>query len=123
MSQAWAEPIRVSFAEAMRLTLLRNPDALVAVAEIARAGAIVEEVRAASLPTLNGTAAFTQLDSPRVSLVNNSSIIEPETQFNGAGTAALTLDPRRWVGWAQARENVRVTRLAAADVRRQLAVT
>ena len=118
---AHADPPRLTFAAAMQRALARNPDALVAGEEIARARAIVAEVRAGSLPTLGGVITFTQLDSPRLSTATGG-LITPESGVNVAGTAGLTLDPRRWVQWSQARTNATVTRLAAADVRRQLAV-
>jgi len=115
-------PPRLSFAEAIRRAFVRNPDALVAVEEIARAKAIVEEVRATSLPTLAASAAFTQLDAPRRSEVNPSVVILPQTQFNATGAATLSLSPQRWVLWAQARENLKLARLDAAQVRRLLAI-
>jgi outer membrane protein TolC len=119
---AHAQPAQLSFGEAMRRAFARNPDALVSAQEITRARAIVEEVRAASLPTVTATATLLQLDSARLSSVNGSAIL-PATELNVAGTAALALDPRRWVQWSQARENVNVIRLGAAEVRRQLAIT
>lgn len=119
---AHAEPMQLSFAAAMQRALARNPDALVAQQEIARARAVVEEVRAGSLPTLSATALFTQLDSARVSQTTPGAIILPATEFNATGTAAMTLDPRRWVAWSQARKNVSISRLSAAEVRRQLAI-
>jgi outer membrane protein TolC len=121
MGRAYAQPAQLSFAEAMRRAFARNPDALVATEEITRARAVVEEVRAGSLPTVTATATLLQLDNARISSVNGS-VLSPATQFNAAGTAALALDPRRWAQWSQARENVNVTRLGAAEVRRQLAV-
>src|SRR5258706_3330701 len=123
LSEAHAEPQRLTFAEALQRAYVRNPDALVAAVEIHRARAIVEQVRAGSLPTLTATAQFTQLDSARLSQANPGLVALPATQFNGSGTAAIDLDPRRWALWSQARENVQVTRLSAAEVRRQLAVT
>jgi outer membrane protein TolC len=123
MPHAQAAPTTLTFGEAMRRAFARNPDALVAAQEITRARAIVEEVRAASLPIVAATATVTELDSNRLSSTSPGSIILPETQFNAAGIAALALDPRRWVQWSQAHENVKVSRLAAAEVRRQLAVT
>jgi outer membrane protein TolC len=120
---ARAQPIPLSFDEAIRKAFARNPDALIASEEITRARAVVEEIRAGSFPTVAATATFTQLDSARVSQSAPGSVILPATELNGAGTAALTVDPRRLVQWSQARENVTVTRLGAADVRRQLAFT
>jgi outer membrane protein TolC len=117
------QPIKLSFGETIRRALARNPDVLIAIQEIARAKAIVEEVRAGSLPTLTSAAMFTQLDHARISEVNASSIIEPATQFNASGTAAVQLNPQRWVLWAQARENQVLARLSAANVQRLLAIT
>jgi outer membrane protein TolC len=119
---ASAQPAPLTFGEAMRRAFARNPDALVAAQEISRARAVVEQVRAGSLPTVTATATLLQLDGNRLSSVNGSVIL-PATELNGAATAALTLDPRRWVQWSQARENVNVTRLSSAEVRRQLAIT
>ncbi|MCU1281720.1 MAG: outer rane efflux protein [bacterium] len=119
---AQAQPAQLSFGEAMRRAFARNPDALLAAQEITRARAIVEQVRAASLPTVTATATLLQLDSARVSSANGSVLL-PATELNAAAAAALPLDPRRWVQWSQARENVNVTRLGAAEVRRQLAIT
>lgn len=120
---AHAEPARVSFDEALRRACARNPDAQVAMQEITRAHALIEEVRAASLPTLTAQATFTQLDSPRVSQATPPVVLAPAAQLEAAAVASLSLDPRRWAQWSQARENARVARLAATDVRRQLTIT
>ena len=58
----------------MRRASARNPDALVAAQEISRARAVVEQVRAASLPTLTANATFLQLDSNRLSSINGGVI-------------------------------------------------
>ena len=55
----------LALADAIATALARNPSALVAYAEIRRAQAIVAEVRASALPTLNGNLVYTQLDSAR----------------------------------------------------------
>jgi outer membrane protein TolC len=120
---ARGQPPPLSFDEAIRRAFARNPDALVASEEITRAHALVEQVRAGSLPTVAAMVTFTQLDGDRVSLGTLRNVILPATALNDAGIAALTVDPRRWVQWSQARENVTVARLGVADVRRQLAVT
>jgi outer membrane protein TolC len=119
---AHAQPLRLPFVEAVRRAMLRNPNAMVALEEIRRAGAVLEEVRAASLPTLVATALTTQLDSARHSTVNPTVIITPQTRFLPAGSATLPLYPQNWVRWAQAREAVTVSRLSAAEVRRNVAI-
>jgi outer membrane protein TolC len=122
-ARADVEAIKLSFGETVRRALARNPDALIAIAEIARAKALVEQVRAASLPTLSAAATFLQLDSPRRSAVDPSVTLEPATELNGSGTATLPLHPQSWVLWAQARENLVLARLSAANVRRLVAIT
>ena len=122
ITPARARPLQLSFGEATRRAFTRNPDTLIAAEEIARAHAIVEQVRAASLPMLTAAATFTQLDHARLSQAAPPALILPGTGFNAAGTAALALDPRNWVQWSQARENVKLARLSAADVRRQVAI-
>lgn len=123
VTPARGQATTLSFDEAIRGAFARNPDALVASEEITRAHALVEQVRAGSFPTVAASATFTRLDSDRVSLGTPRNVILPATELNDAGIAALTVDPRRWVQWSQARENVTVTRLGAAEVRRQLAAT
>ncbi|NBD11071.1 MULTISPECIES: TolC family protein [Corallococcus] len=113
----------MSFTEALRRVFIRNPDALIASEEIARARAVVEQVRAGSLPTGTLAATYTQLNSARLTTGTPTSVILPRIGFNAAGTVGIGLDPRRWVQWSQARDNVTVARLGAEDVRRQLAVT
>ncbi len=115
-------PLQLSFTEAVRRASLRNPDAQVATEEIRRAYAIVEQVRAGSLPTLFAAATMTELDSPRQSIVNPARVITPETQFHVEGVATVPLLPQRWVLWAQAREAATVTRLSAAAVKRNVAI-
>lgn len=121
--ESGAEPIRLSFTEALRKVFIRNPDARIASEEISRARAVVEQVRAGSLPTGTLASTYTQLNSARIAMGDPTNVILPRIGFNASGTAGIALDPRRWVQWSQARDNVTVARLGAAEVRRQLAVT
>jgi outer membrane protein TolC len=57
---------KLTFDLAVRRALDRNPTSLQAAAEIRRYHALMEEVRAASLPTLNAAGAYTRLDANRV---------------------------------------------------------
>lgn len=108
------------FDAAIERALERNPTSLAAAAEIRRAQALLEEVRAASIPTLVGTGTYTRLDSNRVS---GDTLVEPESAINLAATLSVPLaNPRGWVQWQQAGDLVDVARAAAADVRRSLAI-
>jgi outer membrane protein TolC len=55
----------VPFDRAIELATARNPGALEARADIARASALVEQARAGSLPTVDGVASYTRLDGAR----------------------------------------------------------
>ena len=113
----------LAFDTAVARALSRNPSVTVAVEEIARAGAIVEEVRAAWLPTLTANGSYNRLDHDRV-LGSSNTVITPADSVNT--NLALTVPivaPTRWVQWRHAKDNVDVARLGAEDVRRQLALS
>lgn len=129
-SAARAEPPRgddgpvletLTFDVAIQRALDQNPTSLQAAAEIRRYRALVEQVRANSLPTLSGAAAYTRLDANRVA---GGTVVEPEGGFNLSATLSVPLvNVRGWAQWQQASDQVDVARLSAADVRRTLAVT
>jgi outer membrane protein TolC len=113
-----AEP--VGFAAAIERALERNPQAALAAEEISRARAVLEQVRAASLPTLTANGSYTRLDADRVL---NGNVILGQDQINGnLQLAAPLLAPRAWAQWAHAQENVRVAAISADEARRQVAL-
>jgi outer membrane protein len=112
----------------VKRALDRNPTARQAAEEIRRYHALMEEVRAASLPTLYGTGTYTQLDGARVqadpAAPGGVSTVLPQNSLNLAATLNVPLIyPHGWVQWKQAEDLVDVARANAADVRRTLAVT
>ncbi|HEY2747870.1 MAG TPA: TolC family protein [Polyangia bacterium] len=111
----------LGFEAAINRSFAKNPSAAVALDEIARARAIVEEVRAASLPTLALNGAYTRVEQTRV-LAGTSTVVVPADQVNASlFFSAPLVAPSRWVQTAHAKDNVDVSRLSAEDVRRQLA--
>lgn len=115
----------VTFETAIARALSRNPSASVALEEIARARAIVEEVRSASLPSLTANASYTRLDHDRTltGAGGATTVIAPADQVNAnLLLAAPLIAPSRWAQWSHARDNVEVARMSAEDVRRQLAL-
>jgi outer membrane protein TolC len=115
-----AAPERLGFADAVARALQHNPNVTVAVEEIRRAQAIVEQTRAQSLPTLTANGSYTRLDSDRTI---GTSIVTPADGLNANLVLAVPLvQTRGWTQWSHARENVDVTRLSAAEIKRQLAV-
>lgn len=110
----------LAFDHAVARALGRNPAAVVAFEEIARARAIVEEVRSASLPTLSANAIYTRVEHDRLA---NGNVVVPADQVNANLTVTVPLvAPQHWVQWSHAKENVDVARANAGDVRRQLAL-
>ena len=107
---------KLTLAEAVRRALIRNSSAVIAGQEIARAQAIVEEVRAPALPILSGNAVATRLDHAR-------GVFIPRDQLNANLSLSLPLlAPARWLAWSHAEDQVRVAELSAADLRRTVAV-
>jgi outer membrane protein TolC len=132
---------RVSLGEAVRMALARNPTVVTASEEIRRAEALLEETRAASLPTLTGNATYTRNDHARVSPTETlnvtgvgsgavigqvtlpRSVFVPIEQVGANLTLALPLlAPRAWVAWSHAGDDVDVARASAVDVQRTVAV-
>jgi outer membrane protein TolC len=113
-------PEKLTFTEAMRRALARNPTTLQALAEIGRAQGIFEEVRASSLPTLFATGALVRLDGSRVS---NGIVVAAENQRTANATLTIPLlAPRAWLQAAQAHEQVDIARASLDDARRVIAV-
>jgi outer membrane protein len=118
----------ITLTEAVHRALLRNPSAQVAAQEIERAGALLEEVRASSLPSLIANGTYTRLDSDRVmtTTVNNvtsSRTIASKNQFSANLNLSVPLiAPQRWVLWSQAAANLRTSESSNQDVRRTVAL-
>jgi multidrug efflux system outer membrane protein len=110
----------VTFEDAVQRAVKNHPTVQQAAAGILRAEAILQQVRARSLPTVD--AAF------------STNVIDPVTQFSGASinprtqtvtTAEVSvplLTPVRWAERAQAEDDVLVSVRTADDARRAVAV-
>jgi outer membrane protein TolC len=112
-------PIRISLGDAVKRALDHNPTVTVAVAEIARADALVKEARAGWYPILTGNASLIRLDADRVS---NGVVVAPEAQViaNLQLTVPLVAAPA-WANTRRAESGRRIADASAADVRRQVA--
>ncbi len=115
-----AAPERLSLEEAVRRAVVRNPSALAAQQEIARAEGILRELRSPSLPTITGTAAGTRLDAARVL---TERIVQPrDTLTANVALVVPIIAPQRWALWSHAGDQVDVARLSAEDARRAVGV-
>jgi len=110
----------VTFEDAVQRAVKNHPTVQQAAAGILRAEAILQQVRARSLPTVDASFA--------------TNVIDPVTEFSGASinprtqtvtTAELSvplLTPVRWAERAQAADDVLVSIRTADDARRAVAV-
>jgi outer membrane protein len=111
---------RVTFDDAVRLTLARNATARVADDEVARAEALVTEARSSWLPIVSAQAAYTRIEGDRTVA---GRLTQGADSFGASISANVPIVAVK--GWAQSRraeDQVTVSRASAVDVRRTLAV-
>jgi outer membrane protein TolC len=120
----------ITLTEAVHRALLRNPSAQVAALELERVGALLEQVRSSSLPSLMVNGTYTRLDSDRTMPTQkpDGTPGPPRTLMSKSQLAANAnlslplLAPQRWVQWSQAAANLRTSEASNQDVRRTVAV-
>jgi outer membrane protein TolC len=117
---------RVTFEEAVRRSLVRNPGALIAAQEIERVDGLLTQARSGSIPGLAATGVYTVLDHERSlpgAAPGTSRTTQAREQWQGIGTLSVPLvAPSRWATWVTARKVLDATRIGEADVRRQVAL-
>jgi outer membrane protein TolC len=110
----------ITLTEAVNRALLRNPNAQVASLEIARVGALLEESRAPSFPSLTLNGTYTLLDADRT---RSGMTLAHKSQLSAnANLSVPLLAPQRWVQWSQASANLRTSEASNQDVRRTVAL-
>ena len=115
-----ASPERVTFDEAVRRAVERNPDVAQAAQAIFQAETLLDQARSVYRPSLTGTATTTVLDSERGF---DDLVTQPQTQlFLGASLNYPVLAAARWAERAQAEDQIRVARLSTDEARRQVAL-
>jgi outer membrane protein TolC len=116
-----AAPIeRVTFEEAIRRALERNPTVAQSAQAVLRAQALLDQARSVFRPTVTGTAATTVLDEARGF---DGNITQPRTQAAFGGVASFPiLAATRWAQARQASDQVGIARISAEETRRQVAL-
>jgi outer membrane protein TolC len=111
----------VTFDDAVARALARNPTIGEAVEEVRRYHALMEQVRANSLPTLYGYATYTRVEKDRTT---NGAVVVPIGSLNVNATLNVPLlYPRGWLTWSEAGDLVDVARANEKDIRRTIAVS
>jgi outer membrane protein TolC len=110
---------RVSFDEAIRRAVERNPSTAIAAAGILRAEGLLTEAQANTRLQINGTVTTTTLNS---GVEFQGATVTPQNQVSASLDVHLPLfAPARWARRAQAQDAKNVAELSAADARRQTA--
>jgi outer membrane protein len=112
---------KVSFDEAVRRAIERNPTVGEAAQAILRAEAILDEARSVFRPAVDGFIGTAVLDAARGF---EGNITQPRTQstFN-ASVSFPFLAASRWAAKTQAADQVSIARISAEETRRQVART
>jgi outer membrane protein TolC len=111
---------QVTFEEAVRRAMINHPTVQRAAADILRAQAVVQQVRAQSMPSINA-AVTTNVIDPVTRF--SGSAIQPRTQaVTTADLAVPLVVPVRWAERAQSEDQVLVSQRAAEDARRQIGI-
>jgi outer membrane protein TolC len=113
-------PERVTFDDAVRRALDRNPSVMIAAADILRAEGLLKQARAVILPGVEVTGTNTTLDDSRGL---EGQTFTPQNTFNAALSLSMPLfAPAQWARRVQAEDNKRVAEAGVEDVKRQIAV-
>jgi outer membrane protein TolC len=120
MSMATPTIGQVTFDEAVQRAIEKNPTVAQAATSIARAEALLQQARAATLPTVSASFSNTTLDSERGF---SGSVTQPQNQSAfGANVTVPVLAAARWAAAGQAKDQIAVATASAADVRKQIGV-
>jgi outer membrane protein TolC len=110
----------VTFDEAIRRTLDRNPTIAEAATSIAQAEAILQQARAVTLPAVRIRVSAVHLNEAQGF---EDQVFQPRTQMTaGPVVSAPILAPALWAARAQARDQIEVATRSTAEVRQQIGV-
>jgi outer membrane protein TolC len=111
---------KVEFDEAIQRAIANNPTVAQAATAITRAGLLVQQARAVTLPSVSAHATNVTLNSE---VAFNGLVAQPQNQttFTGDATVSL-LDLSHWAAVGQARDQVKVAELSTDSTRRDIAI-
>jgi outer membrane protein TolC len=113
-----------AFEDALQRALAENPQVKVAIEEMVRADALIEQTRSQSFPTLAGNASYALVDGPRRIGGPTGTVVLSQNEWNLNLLLSVPLVlPQKWAQWAHAGDQAEIQKLSVADVRRQLAIS
>jgi outer membrane protein TolC len=111
---------RVTFDEAIRRAIEKNPGVAEAAQAILRAETLLQQVNTVYRPAVSATMTTTVLDAARGF---DEFVTQPQTQtFVGASLSYPILAAARWAQRAQTEDQIRISRLGVTETRRQIAI-
>lgn len=117
-AQPLATPEKVTFDEAIRRALERNPGVAEAAQAILRAETLLQHAQTVYRPTIGASVTTTVLDAARGF---DEFVTQPRTQSLVGGSVSYpVLAASRWAERAQAQDQIRVARLGVGETRRQV---
>jgi outer membrane protein TolC len=118
-AQAPTPTDRVTFDEAIRRAVEKNPTVVAAATGILRAEGLIRQARAATRLQVVGNVTTTTLNT---SVEFQGSVVTPQNQVTASVTADMPIvAAAAWARRAQAEDTKTVSQLALADTRRQIA--
>ncbi len=112
---------RITFDEAISRALEKNYTLAQAAQAILNAEALLQQARVVYKPTAGASVTLTVLDKERGF---DEFVTQPRTQGTFAGDVSYpVLSAARWAAATQARDQVQISRLSEADVRREIATS
>ena len=109
----------VTFDEAVRRALEKNPTVAIAATSILRSEALVQQARAQTLPRVGASLTNTTRDT---GISFGDQTVQPRNQSLFALSAALPFSAAHWAARVQAMDQMEIARLSVTDTRRQIAV-
>ncbi|MGE3885565.1 MAG: multidrug efflux RND transporter permease subunit [Vicinamibacterales bacterium] len=114
-------PPAVSFDQAVAAAVDQNLAVRIVANNVLRAEALLQQVRASTMPFVNVSVVNSTLDGDRGF---DGLVVQPQNQWTLAPTVGMpVLAATAWAARAQQADRIEIARLDTADVRRQVAVS
>ncbi|RPH69068.1 MAG: TolC family protein, partial [Myxococcaceae bacterium] len=114
----------ITLRDAVAQALERSASARVAAADIRRVGGLMEQIRAASLPTLGVSGTYTHLNKELTASFGTASVVvSPKDTLRLDGTLSIPiLAPQAWADWKRAADQLDSSKLSQRDVQRTVGI-
>ena len=116
---------KTNLRDAVAQALERNATARVAAADIRRVAGLMEQIRAASLPTIGVSGTYTHLNKELTASVGGANVVvNPKDVLRLDGTLSIPiLAPQAWADWKRAADQLESSKLSERDVQRTVGIS